>query len=138
MEKLKSLPLCYLITYLYPDLYPVHNEIDYENDVWPAPVQLTFANFERSGVYLMDSYDSLYLYICKSVNPRWLQDVFGVSQWNQIPDDGDDSLQPNSRTDSSSPLPVLENHTSIGLRSFVEYLMDSKPCRPHFYILRYV
>jgi hypothetical protein len=137
MEKMKSLPLCHLITYIYPDLYPVHHEIDYENESWPAPVQLTFANFERSGVYLMDTHDCLFLYICKSVNPRWLSDVFAVSQWNEIPDDGDDpSRRLVDQSDAVIPLPAHDNRTSIGLRSFVEFLMDSKPFRPHFFIMR--
>ena len=139
MEKLKSLPLCHLITYIYPDLYPVHYDIDYANDAWPAPMQLTFANFERSGVYLMDAHDSLYLYICKSVSPRWLSDVFGVSHWNQIPDEGEDhSSKPAVLTDGVIPLPTYDNHTSIGLRSFIEFLIDSRPFRPHFFVLRYV
>lgn len=139
MEKMKSLPICHLISYIYPDLYPVHYDIDYENEAWPAPVQLTFANFERSGVYLMDTHDCLYLYICKSVNPRWLSDVFGVSQWNEIPDDGDDHAHSNTeQADKVIPLPVHENRTSVGLRSFVEFLIDTRPFSPHFFVMRFV
>lgn len=139
MEKMKSLPICHLMTYIYPDLYPVHYDIDYENEAWPAAVQLTFANFERSGVYLMDTHDSLYLYICKSVNAHWLSDVFGVSQWNEIPDDGDDSsIATTDQTDRVIPLPVHENRTSMGLRCFIEFLMDSRPFRPHFFVMRWV
>lgn len=142
MEKLKSLPLSCLMTFIYPDLYPVHGRIDYENDSWPHPLHLSYANFERNGVYLLDTFDSLYLYICKSVNPEWLSEVFGVSQWQQIPDDGDRDA--SSRRSSVSdaglaliPLPDLSNHTSRGLRAFIECLMDSRPFRPHVFILRY-
>lgn len=149
MEKMKSLPLSQLITYIYPDLYPVHYQIDYENEVWPQPLQLSVGNCERSGVYLLDTHDALYLYICKSVHPYWLHDVFGITQWNQIPDDGDhhasNSTNNGVNSDSSSlwasevvPLPVLENRTSIGLRAFIDSLLESRPCKPHFFILRYV
>lgn len=151
MEKMKSLPLSQLITYIYPDLYPVHYEIDYENENWPHPLQLSFANFERNGVYLLDAHDTFYLYICKSVHPCWLYDVFGVSHWNQIPDDGDHvqtnhaghSANNGINNDAASlwasevvPLPVLENRTSIGLRAFIDSLLESRPCKPHFFILR--
>lgn len=149
MEKMKSLPISQLITYIYPDLYPVHYDIDYDNENWPQPLQLSFANFERNGVYLLDTYDSFYLYICKSIHPTWLYNVFGVTQWNQIPDDGDHQTvnpgSPNNGThsDTSSlwvsevvPLPVLENRTSIGLRAFIDSLLESRPCKPHFFIMR--
>lgn len=87
MERMKCLPLEHLLTYIYPNLYPIHN-INEPN--WrPKPVQLTFSNIDRNGVYLLDTFDNLYLYICKSVHPSFLYDVFNVNQWNQIPDDGD-------------------------------------------------
>lgn len=142
MEKMKNLPLPYLINYIYPDLYPVHGEIDYLNEKWPQTLHLSFGNFERNGVYLLDAFESMYLYICKSVNPQWLNDVFGVTQWHQIPDDGDPSRNssinknPSETSQAIVPLPDLGNQTSIGLRTFIESLIDSRPFRPHFFILR--
>lgn len=141
---MKSLPICYLINYIYPNLYPVHGDIDIENEIWPQPLQLSFANFERNGVYLMDTHECLYLYICKSVNPSWLSEVFGATQWAQIPDDGESKPVTASNGLSSSgdfeskliPLPLLENRTSLGLRSFIESLVDSRPFKPHFFVLR--
>ena len=159
MEKLKTLPLEHLISYLYPSLYPVHVDIDWQNEDWPKPLQLTFANIERNGVYLLDTYDSLYLYICKSVNPQWLVDVLNVSQWGHIPDDGDSSagITKQAKTSNSLaglnpvalsngtdfdeheaiiPLPENDNDSSTGLRSFIDYLLESRPIKPHFVILR--
>lgn len=149
MEKLKTLPLTNLVTYIYPDLYPVHGDIDFENEKWPEPLHLTSANFEPSGVYLLDTHEYLFLIVRKSVHPQWLSNVFGISQWNQIPDDGDSMRNPSTPSLASPtmpseiskevvPLPPLENRTSIGLRTFVEYLMESRPFRPHFFILRFV
>ena len=141
MEKMKNLPLAYLMTFIYPNLYPVHGVIDYENEKWPQPLLLSFGNFERNGVYLLDTFDSLYLYICKSVHHQWLSDVFGVTQWQQIPDDGDVARRPSVSGQSDPneclvPLPELNNQTSLGLRTFVECLIDSRPFRPHFFVLR--
>ena len=156
---MKTLPLDQLISYIYPNLYPVHVDIDWQNEDWPKPLQLTFANIERNGVYLLDTYDSLYLYICKSVNPQWLVDVLNVSQWSQIPDDGDTNAGVSKQVKTSNslaglnpaalsngtefdeygaiiPLPENDNNSSIGLRTFIDYLLDSRPIKPHFLILR--
>lgn len=149
MERMKSLPLNELLVYIYPNLYPVHSEIDYENEAWPNPLQLSFANIERNGVYLLDTFDHLYLYICKSVHPQWLADVFGITQWSQIPDDSD--LLPNAQTHNLPrpspsalnpetrpivPLPEKENQTSIGIRLFIDSLIENRPFKPQFHILR--
>lgn len=78
------------------------------------------------------------------MNPSWLSDVFGATQWAQIPDDGE-SKQPSfnghiiggdSKESNLIPLPVFDNRTSIGLRSFIESLFDSRPFKPHFFVLR--
>ncbi|RWS26977.1 hypothetical protein B4U80_00758, partial [Leptotrombidium deliense] len=98
MEKLKTLPICYLMNFIYPNLYPLHFDYNFEAGEFPRPVQLSFANIERNGVYLLDTFDCMYLYICKSVHPQLLADVFGVSQWSQIPDDGDSETSSHLHT----------------------------------------
>ena len=161
MEKLKSLPLSELMIYVYPNLYPLHYDFDHDSEHWPTPLQLTFANIERNGVYLLDAYDKLILYICKSVHPQWLADVFGATQWANIPDDGDGiesnhtntNTKPpqhhnsynNSYTNSSSnqkskeyivPLYALDNATSKRLHVFINWLISQRPFAPQFHILR--
>ncbi|XP_053214758.1 protein transport protein Sec24A-like [Panonychus citri] len=159
MERLKSLPLCHITTYIYPDLYPVHMEFNSFAGEFPKPVQLSFANVDRNGVYLLDTYECIYLYICKSVSHQWLSDVFGVTQWAKIPDDGDyyydggdqkmskttryqtnsqqiDSMKLPATPTSISPLPRFENATSMRLNAFINYLISSRPLMPHFFLLR--
>lgn len=156
MERMKTLPINHLLTYIYPDLYPVHLDIDWQNEEWPRPLQLSFANIERNGVYLLDTHDCLFLYICKSVNPQWLVDVLGVSHWAQIPDDGDRHATHTAAAgkqqslpavngvggdgahdqDEIVPLPANDNPSSMGLRAFVDFLLESRPLKPHFFILR--
>lgn len=87
MMQMKSLPIESLLLYIYPNLYPIHYAFEPTNP--PSPVQLTFANIDRNGVYLLDTYDHLYVYICKSVHPQFLAEVFNVTQWSQIPDEGE-------------------------------------------------
>ena len=88
MLQMKSLPIKSLLLYIYPNLYPIHYQFDPAVNP-PLPVQLTFANIDRNGVYLLDTYDHLFIYICKSVHPQFLADVFNVTQWSQIPDEGE-------------------------------------------------
>ncbi|KAH9501497.1 Protein transport protein Sec24B [Dermatophagoides farinae] len=88
MEQMKSMPLKYIMLYIYPHLYPLHHQFDPKQSS-PMPLQLSFANIDRNGVYLLDTYDHLFIYICKSVHPQFLSDVFNVTQWSQIPDEGD-------------------------------------------------
>lgn len=150
MERIKSLPLKQLMLFIYPNLYPIHNSFVNEND-WPSPVQLSFANIERNGVYLLDTYDNLFVYICKSVHPHWLSEVFNVTQWAQIPDDGDaiannqtNNIQPNRvqtpqtrETRPIIPLPQLENMTSKRIHAFINSLIEERPFQPNFHVLRY-
>lgn len=92
MEQMKSMPLKYIMLYIYPHLYPLHHQFDPKQSS-PMPLQLSFANIDRNGVYLLDTYDHLFIYICKSVHPQFLSDVFNVTQWSQIPDEGDQQQQ---------------------------------------------
>lgn len=200
MENMKSLPIKSLMLYIYPNLYPIHYQFDpHTNPLFP--VQLTFANIERNGVYLLDTYDHLYFYICKSVHPQFLSEVFNVTQWSQIPDEGEQtssssstsanvpprnhinpvtsppvpqmngyheqqSLGSNSLIHSDSvnsnlsgestedhseattsgdsavkkfpyiPLPLLDNPTSQRIHTFINSLVNGRPFKPNFHILR--
>ena len=135
--------------FIYPNLYPIHNSFINETDR-PIPVQLSFANIERNGVYLLDTYDNIFVYICKSVHPQWLAEVFNVTQWALIPDDGD--IAHNNHTtvsqhlsrgqtsgDNSSiiRLPLLENMTSKRIHSFINSLIEKRAFQPNFHIIRF-
>ena len=70
-------PIRSLLLYTYPNLYPIHRLFDSVTSP-PLPVQLTFANIDRNGVYLRDAYDHLYIYICKLIHSQSLADVFRI------------------------------------------------------------
>lgn len=107
MEQMKSMPLKYLMLYIYPHLYPLHYPFDPKQSP-PMPLQLSFANIDRNGVYLLDTYDHLFIYICKSVHPQFLSDVFNVTQWSQIPDEGDQQQQQQQQSQAilTTPPPI--------------------------------
>ena len=152
LEMMKSLPLPYLLTYCYPDLYPVHYDINYDTGDWPSSMQLSYANIQSDGAYVLDAHDVMILYVCKNVNLKWISDVFGVSVFNQIPDDGESDQAYLGHSQSAGqlqqsptvePKPTLvipivqyDNPTSIGLVTFLNALIDSRPFKPNFYVIR--
>ena len=120
-------------------------------------MQLSYANIQSDGAYLLDAHDVMILYICKNVNLKWISDVFGVSVFNQIPDDGEsdqqqhllnhNQLNQSQQLISSNsidhkptlviPIVQYDNPTSIGLITFLNALIDNRPFKPNFYIIRY-
>lgn len=186
MERFKTLPVDDLITYIYPDLLPVHNIENDPNDEWKNPLQLSAAHIERNGAYLLDSYDTMIIYICEYINPRWCYQVFGVNDYVSIPEQQDiypdDNMQGGSYQNNQPPrprdpanfmanpimptygqqsqkntspdlsrqlqtasaiserplvnLPELENTTSIKLREYINFLLDNRPQKPRFFILK--
>lgn len=165
MERLKTLPLDDIITYIYPDLYPIMSISDEQNFDWQNPCHLTAGLLERHGAYLLDAYDVMIIYVCESIDPQWVQDIFGVQNWLQIPDYGDNlpvssavslqrpSIQPayqpqyhqpasaileNSESQIAEliPLPERDNVSSSGLREFINCILDGRQHMPKFYVLR--
>ncbi|UXI14295.1 protein transport protein Sec24A-like isoform X3 [Sarcoptes scabiei] len=136
MEQMKTMPNKYLMLYIYPNLYPIHYEFD-PLESPPTPLQLSFANIDRDGVYLLDTYDHLFIYVCKSVNPNFLRDVFDVTHFSQIQDDGDQ----NTTTVSNTPPAMMminnqrpshamfpnPNISSQSMNGYAEDLSNSKP-----------
>ncbi|KAJ8318325.1 hypothetical protein KUTeg_003416 [Tegillarca granosa] len=130
MQQCKSLPTSMLLQNFYANMYPVHNlddmnEFDRGDVKVPQPprLHLSSANIDRHGVFLIDTGDSLLLYVGSAVPDKYLQDVLDVPNFMSIPEDMID-------------LPELENPTSEKLRSFVSYLLDCRPGGTTFYVIR--
>ncbi|XP_013073220.2 protein transport protein Sec24A-like isoform X1 [Biomphalaria glabrata] len=130
MQQFKVLPVCYLIQNLYPHLYPLlriseEKPIKRGNEEIPsAPLlQLSSANIDRTGLFLMDTGDAMCLLVGSGVGDQICQDVFDKPNFMSIPDDMMD-------------LPELENPLSENIRSFINYLMDSRPFGVTFLVIR--
>jgi protein transport protein SEC24 len=166
MERFKTLPLEELVTYIYPDLFPIHNIAVDPNEDWKVPISLTAALIERNGAYLLDAYDVFIIYICQYIDPRWCYDVFGVSDYASIREQQDvylnETHQPyhnpathvgtsktlTNLTTNSIPtpdevaetpivdLPELENVVSTKLRDFISCILESRSQKPKFYIIK--
>lgn len=121
MERFKSLPLDDLVTYVYPDLFPLHGIANDPNEDWKQPISLTAALIERNGAYLLDAYDVMIIYVCEYIDPRWCYEVFGV---DVVPDT------------PLAKLPELETAISTKLRDFISCIIESRPQQPKFYIIK--
>lgn len=177
MERFKTLPIEDLITYIYPDLYPIHNIMSSSSDEWRTPISLSAAYIERNGAYLLDAYDVMVIYVCEYIDPGWCYEVFGVSDYSRIIEQQDvvptnqynhnNNVRPRdpvnfmgssqmsgpgkvdsptifnptsiASTVSETPLvnlPELENSTSTRVREFANCLIEARPQKPKFYILK--
>jgi protein transport protein SEC24 len=130
MQQCKVMPVCYLLQSLYPHLYPLHKlndekPIKYGKEEIPsAPLlQLSSANIDRTGLFLMDTAEAMYLLVGSGIGDQMCQDIFGKPNFMSIPDDMMD-------------LPELDNPTSERIRSFVNYLIDLRPHGVSFLVIR--
>lgn len=130
MEQCKTLPMCYLLQKIYPSLYPLHNLDDEHmterngiNVPWAPILQLTAANLDRHGAYLLDSLDSMVLLVGGAISDQFCQDVFDVPNFSSL-------------CDGMTTLPEKENPMSERVRTFIYSLMDARPNGTTFIILR--
>jgi protein transport protein SEC24 len=47
---------------------------------------LSSENIDRHGVYIMDCGEAIYMWVGKSVSDQFLQQVFDVKSFNELPD----------------------------------------------------
>ncbi|GFY70829.1 protein transport protein Sec24B [Trichonephila inaurata madagascariensis] len=131
MERMKALPLQYLMKYIYPALYPVHaldekNAIHQDDDVIiPQPVilQLSSEKIDRHGAYILDTFDVLYLYIGRAINDQFCTSVLNVPNFSAIPED-------------LESLPELATPESERMRAFVAWLQEQRPYHSPLKIIR--
>ena len=126
MNLMKTMPLKFLMLVIYPNLYAIHNlddkkvSVDSETEICiPPRHQLSSENIDRHGIYVMDCGEAIYMWIGRSVNDRFLQQLFDVKSFNELPD-------------HSSDLPELDNELSERVRNFLVYLYESRPFGPSF------
>ncbi|ESO87063.1 hypothetical protein LOTGIDRAFT_210457 [Lottia gigantea] len=130
LQQFKVLPISYLLQSIYPSLYPVHNITEQSEVVksgtsvrMPPLIQLSSANIDRHGVYVMDTGESVYMIVGGSVSDTFCQNVLDKPNFMSIPD-------------TMSDLPEMENPLSIDLRNFINYLLDCRPNGSTFLVMR--
>lgn len=130
MQQCKSLPVRQLLKSVYADLYPVHGIEKYNTEkkgdilVPKLPLlHLSSANIDRTGVYLMDTFDTIYLYVGSGAPQDFVREVLDAPSFTAIPEGMID-------------LPELENEKSEMMRNFITDLLDNRPGGASFYVIR--
>ncbi|CDK27372.1 unnamed protein product [Kuraishia capsulata CBS 1993] len=103
LNLLGSMPLPYLIKYIYPSVYSLHDMPDDcglpftgEEDVpeeglkvgetvLPTPLNATITNFEKYGLYLVCNTSELFLWVGGDAVPQLVNDLFGFEDISEIP-----------------------------------------------------
>ena len=52
----------------------------------PPKLHLSSESIDRHGVYILDNCENIYMWVGRSVHDQFLQDVFGVKTFNELPD----------------------------------------------------
>ncbi|XP_076368820.1 protein transport protein Sec24A-like [Tachypleus tridentatus] len=131
MEQMKSMPLSYLMTFIYPRMYPVHALDDNkslqtdERKTVPQPpiLQLTLEKIDPTGAYLLDTVGLMYLYVGRGISDHFCSGVLGISTFRAIPE-------------GMTELPELDTPESVRLRNFISWLLSQRPFHTPLLILR--
>lgn len=85
LNLLSTMPPAFLIPYIHPRLYAIHEMSDDaglpspNGIVMPQPLNLTSGLFKTHGLYLIDDGQVQFLWIGRDAVPELVQDVFGLS-----------------------------------------------------------
>lgn len=85
LDLLSTLPPAFLVPYVHPRLYAIHEMSDEaglpgpEGIVMPPTLNLNSGIFKTHGLYLIDDGQVQFLWIGRDAVPELVQDVFGLS-----------------------------------------------------------
>jgi len=85
LDLLSTLPPAFLIPYIHPRLYAIHEMSDEaglpgpDGIVMPPAMNLNSALFKTHGLYLIDDGQVQFLWVGRDAVPELVQDVFGLS-----------------------------------------------------------
>ncbi|KAI5937874.1 Protein transport protein Sec24B [Manis javanica] len=130
MCQIKCQPLVHLMKMIHPNLYRIDRLTDegaiHVNDrVVPQPPlqKLSAEKLTREGAFLMDCGSTFYIWIGKSCNNNFIEDVLGYPNFASIPE-------------KMTHLPELDTLSSERARSFVTWLRDNRPLSPILHVVK--
>ncbi|TRY71003.1 hypothetical protein TCAL_17342 [Tigriopus californicus] len=83
MNAVSSMDVASTVVYFYPRLFAIHDVSPSETGL-PNQTRCSIEKIRDDGVYLLENGLFLFMYIGLSVDPVWIQEVFGVSLPQQI------------------------------------------------------
>uniref|UniRef100_A0A8B9WC27 SEC24 homolog B, COPII coat complex component n=1 Tax=Bos mutus grunniens TaxID=30521 RepID=A0A8B9WC27_BOSMU len=130
MCQIKCQPLVHLMKMIHPNLYRIDRLTDegaiHVNDrVVPQPPlqKLSAEKLTREGAFLMDCGSVFYIWIGKSCDNNFIEDVLGYPDFASIPQ-------------KMTHLPELDTLSSERARSFITWLRDSRPLSPVLHVVK--
>jgi protein transport protein SEC24 len=84
LNLLSTLPSAFLVPYLYPKFYALHEMTDEmglpgpEGIIMPPAMNLSSASIRTHGLYLIDDGQVQFLWVGRDAVPELVQDVFGL------------------------------------------------------------
>ncbi|XP_059779396.1 protein transport protein Sec24B isoform X5 [Balaenoptera ricei] len=130
MCQIKCQPLVHLMKMIHPNLYRVDRLTDegaiHVNDrVVPQPPlqKLSAEKLTRDGAFLMDCGSVFYIWIGKSCDNNFIEDVLGYPNFASIPQ-------------KMTHLPELDTLSSERARSFITWLRDNRPLNPILHVVK--
>ncbi|XP_026354956.2 protein transport protein Sec24B isoform X3 [Ursus maritimus] len=130
MCQIKCQPLVHLMKMIHPNLYRIDRLTDegaiHVNDrVVPQPPlqKLSAEKLTREGAFLMDCGSVFYIWIGKSCDNNFIEDVLGYPNFASIPQ-------------KMTYLPELDTLSSERARSFITWLRDNRPLSPVLHVVK--
>ncbi|XP_075400054.1 protein transport protein Sec24B isoform X2 [Tenrec ecaudatus] len=130
MCQIKSQPLVHLMKMIHPNLYRIDRLTDegaiHVNDrVVPQPPlqKLSAEKLTREGAFLMDCGSIFYIWIGKSCDNNFIEDVLGYPNFSSVPQ-------------KMTHLPEIDTLSSERTRSFITWLRDSRPLSPILHVVK--
>ncbi|XP_074198598.1 protein transport protein Sec24B isoform X4 [Camelus bactrianus] len=130
MCQIKCQPLVHLMKMIHPNLYRIDRLTDegaiHVNDrVVPQPPlqKLSAEKLTREGAFLMDCGSAFYIWIGKSCDNNFIEDVLGYPNFASIPQ-------------KMTHLPELDTLSSERARSFITWLRDNRPLSPVLHVVK--
>ncbi|CAG7838332.1 unnamed protein product [Allacma fusca] len=112
MYNLMTMGVGQTVHYFYPKLIPVSGPTAQLDN--PLPIRCSRDKLSEDSAYILETGIYLFLWIGASVNPDWLQNIFGVSNLAQL------NVEPITE------LPDVNSDESLRLRGFIRTLRTER------------
>jgi protein transport protein SEC24 len=143
LNLLSTLPPAFLVPYLYPRLYAIHEMTaemglpDADGIVMPPAMNLSSALFKTHGLYLIDDGQVQFLWVGRDAVPELIQDVFGLPALELVKPGKVWSFL--HKANKLTTLPLLDNDFSPRVNAVItksRAMLSGSLYYPHLYVVK--
>jgi len=107
-----TMPVGISVHYFYPKLIPVAGPTAQLDN--PSPIRCSRDKLSEDSAYILENGIYIFLWIGASVNPDWVQSIFGVPNLAQI------------NVEAITELPEANSDESLRLREYIQLLRNER------------